>query len=100
MTPTVSELRDQIRVATGRYERLESTAFTKEALAAICDSLDTDVDTDDRPSKDRMRAAIRSAIGLTDDGTADGSRPFRKSELEAIASAVEEPSRSVALSLA
>ncbi len=39
MTQTVNELRNEIRQAVGRYERIESTAFTKEALAALCTTL-------------------------------------------------------------
>ncbi len=82
----MSELRDEIRVSVGRYERVESTAFTKEALAAICDAVDADVDTDQIPPKPEMRAGIREAVPDLDAGESD--RPFRKAELVAISDAV------------
>ncbi|MFC4245694.1 hypothetical protein ACFOZ7_01530 [Natribaculum luteum] len=91
MAQTVDDLRNEIRQAVGRYERIESTAFTKEALAAICDAVDYDVDTDDRPSKPQMRAGILWKIGVIDeDDPASAERPFRKAELEAIAAALED----------
>ena len=37
MGNTVDELRNDIRVSTGRFEREISAAFTKEDLAALCD---------------------------------------------------------------
>lgn len=89
MTRTVDDLRNEIRVAVGRYERIESTAFTKEALAAVCDALDYDVDEDRLPPKSQMRAGILRKIGRLDEadpGRAD--RPFRKAELESIADAL------------
>ena len=82
MTPTVDDLRNEIRESVGRYERVESTAFTKEALAAICAALGEDIDTDRLPSKSQMRSDIRGAIEQADD---ERDRPFRKAELEAIA---------------
>ncbi len=91
MTQTVDDLRNEIRQAVGRYERIESTAFTKEALAAICDAVDYDVDADDRPAKSQMRAGILWKIGVIDeDDPASAERPFRKAELEAIAAALED----------
>ena len=89
MARTVDDLRNEIRTAVGRYERIESTGFTKEALAAICDALDADVETDPIPSKSRMRSGIRRAIDdLDPDDPNSGDRPFRKAELESIAAAV------------
>lgn len=83
---TVDALRNAIRVAVGRYERLESTGFTKEALSAICEAVDADIDVQTTtPSKPAMRAAILAAIGLE----GDGASAFRKAELEAIAEAVD-----------
>ena len=90
MTQTVDDLRNEIRQAVGRYERVESTAFTKESLAAICEAVDYDIDTDRLPSKARMRAGILWKIGeLDEDNPASADRPFRKAELEAIAVALQ-----------
>ena len=90
MAPTVSALRNQIRVATGRYEREVSSAFTKEALAAICDAVDADVDTNSIPPKSEMRAAIHVAIGDAESFTPkDHESPFRKAQLQAIADTIE-----------
>jgi hypothetical protein len=83
--PTVDELRDEIRVAVGRYERRESTAFTKEALAAVCTALDAPVGDGRLPPKAEMRATIRDRVGLD-----AGEGPFRKADLEAVAAALEE----------
>lgn len=88
MSPTVDDLRNEIRESVGRYERIESTGFTKEALAAVCEALDCDLATDPIPSKSRMRAAIRRAVDTGTDPDAD--RPFRKAELEAIAAALRD----------
>jgi hypothetical protein len=91
MSPTVDDLRNEIRVATGRHERLVSTGFTKEALAAICDAFGYDVGDGQLPTKERMRAEIRARVGLADDvdpETAGGT--FRKADLEAIADALRE----------
>ena len=84
MSSTVDDLRNEIRVAVGRYERVESTAFTKEALAAVCEALDCGVATEPTPAKSRMRTAIRRAVDADDD--AGGA--FRKAELEAVAAAL------------
>jgi len=90
MAPTVSALRNQIRVATGRYEREVSSAFTKEALAAICDAVDADIDTDPTPPKSEMRAAILVAIGEAESfAPEDHESAFRKAQLQAIADALE-----------
>ncbi|GGN94332.1 MULTISPECIES: hypothetical protein [Haloarcula] len=90
MSPTVDELRNEIRQAVGRYERIESTAFTKEALAAICEAVGHDVDSNRLPPKPEMRAGILRCIGETeDDDPAVAERPFRKAELTAIAAALD-----------
>lgn len=90
MTQTVDELRNDIRRAVGRYERVESTAFTKEALAALCATVSYDIDTNSLPAKSQMRAGILWTIGERDDDNPDQTaRPFRKAELEAIAVALE-----------
>jgi hypothetical protein len=89
MARTVDDLRNEIRRAVGRYERIESTAFTKEALAAICDAVNYDVDTNRLPSKSRMRAGILWRIDVLDEDDPDSAeRPFRKAELESVAAAL------------
>jgi len=93
MSPTVAALRNQIRVAVGRYERHTSSAFTKEALAAICDHVDADIDTDPTPPKAAMRAAILVAIGETDDADPSAHESaFRKAQLQAIADTLDAQS--------
>lgn len=89
MTETVDDLRNEIRVAVGRYERIESTAFTKEALAAICEAVDYELEGDGRPAKSEMRAGILWKLGeLDSDDPADVDGPFRKAELETIRAAL------------
>ena len=89
MARTVDELRNEIRKGVGRYERVESTAFTKEALAAICDAVNYDIDTTSLPSKSRMRAGVlREIDALDEDDTDDTNRPFRKAELVSIVAAL------------
>jgi hypothetical protein len=91
MSKTVDQLRNEIRVAVDRYERVESTAFTKEALAAICDAVDYDIDQGQYPSKSQMRAGILWRLDrLDDDDSSEADQPFRKAELEAIAAALDE----------
>jgi hypothetical protein len=91
MTPTVDDLRNDIREAVGRYERVESTAFTKEALAAICEAVGYDIDHDRYPTKPQMRAGILYAIGeLESDDPEETQRAFRKAQLVAVAAALEE----------
>ena len=88
MALTVHELRNEIREAVGRHSRIESTAFTKEALAAINEALGGDLDSGRLPPKSQMRAEIAAAVeGL--DTAVDYDRSFRKAELEAIRSALE-----------
>jgi RecJ-like exonuclease len=89
MTKTVHELRNEIRQAVGRFERDVSAGFTKETLAAICEAVDYDVDTNQFPAKAQMRAGILWKIGrLNEDDPDEADRSFRKAELEAIAEAV------------
>lgn len=88
MTRTVDELRNDIRRAVGRHERIETTAFTKEALAAIQATVDVPAGSDSLPPKATMRARILASAPGIDDYT-DADRPFRKAELAAIAEAVE-----------
>lgn len=89
--PTVDELRNEIREGVGRYERIESTAFTKESLAAICEAVGYDIDHDRYPSKPQMRAGILWRVGeLPDDDPEHTQRAFRKAELQAIAAWLRE----------
>ncbi|SFS07787.1 hypothetical protein SAMN05216559_3291 [Halomicrobium zhouii] len=91
MSPTVDALRNEIRVSVGRYEREYSTAFTKEALAAICEAVGYDVDTNRLPSKPQMRAGILWKVGeLDDDDPAATENAFRKGELQAVAEALRD----------
>jgi len=90
MTKTVDELRNEIRVAVGRSDRLVSTAFTKEALAAICERVGYEIGSGSLPSKPQMRAGILAEIGeLESDDPEQAGSAFRKGELEAIAAALE-----------
>ena len=85
MGNTVDELRNDIRVSTGRFEREISAAFTKEDLAALCERVGCEIDHERLPSKSQMRADILSEIGVRDDDEHTGTeRPFRKEELESI----------------
>lgn len=91
MTRTVDELRNDVRLAVGRFERVESTGFTKETLAAICRAVDYDVGAGRLPPKSEMRIAIRRRVGRAggDDQDVDGGA-FRKADLEAIAASLGE----------
>lgn len=89
VTKTVDDLRNEIRAAVGRHERLVSTVFTKEALAAIANAVGHDVDTDSLPSKPQMRAGILHALGELDgDDPDDAPTAFRKHHLQTIADAL------------
>lgn len=91
MAKTVDDLRNEIRVSTGRFEREIAAAFTKEDLAAICEAVGCDIDLDPFPPKPQMRAGILSEIGTRDDDDAsETERPFRKEELESIGEALDE----------
>ena len=88
MSKTVHELRNEIRVGVGRYEREVSSGFTKEALAALCEALDAAVETAVIPGKDVMRQAISEVVDGLDGGRDHGSA-FRKQELAAIAAELD-----------
>ncbi|MDS0261359.1 hypothetical protein NDI56_18315 [Haloarcula sp. S1CR25-12] len=91
MSPTVDDLRNDIRTAVGRFERPESTAFTKETLAAVCEAVGYDIDTDRLPPKPQMRAGILREIGeLDDDDPEQTQGAFRKAQLEAVAAALDD----------
>jgi hypothetical protein len=90
VTRTVHELRNDVRVAVDRFERRGSTGFTKETLAAVCTAVGYEIDTDEFPSKARMRAGILWRVGeLPEDDPEKAPGQFRKAELQAIAAAVE-----------
>ncbi len=88
--PTVDELRNEIRVAVGRFERETTASFTKEDLRDIAAAVGHEVDTSGRlPPKPSMRAGILDRVdGVEADGQGDAERPLRKGELEAIHAAV------------
>lgn len=89
MAPTVDEYRNEIRLAVDRFERPGSMAFTKETLAALCEAVNYDIDTDHLPPKAEMRAGILWQIGLTEEiDVEEADSPFRKAELEAIANEI------------
>jgi len=91
MSPTVDDLRNEIREAVGRYERVESTAFTKEALAAVCEAVGYDIGSNGLPPKSEMRAGILWAIGERDEVDPEATaNAFRKAELEAVAEALRD----------
>ena len=91
MANTVDDLRNEIRRAVGRHERVESTAFTKEALAAVCEAVGYDIDANALPAKAQMRAGVLREIGeIETDDPDEADRPFRKAELEAVANALRE----------
>jgi hypothetical protein len=92
MAQTVDELRNAIRAAVGRFEREGSPAFTKEDLAAVCDAVGYEIETSGRlPPKAELRAGILWKIGVTDAATPEEApSSFRKDELKAIMTAVQE----------
>ncbi|MFC5973286.1 hypothetical protein ACFPYI_18300 [Halomarina salina] len=91
MSPTVHELRNEIRLAVGRYERVEQTGFTKESLAAIAEAVGYTPETVSRPPKGQVRAGIRWKVGLREDDDPDaGGGTFRKADLQAIAEFLRE----------
>ncbi|MFO8115058.1 MAG: hypothetical protein R6U01_06810 [Halorubrum sp.] len=89
MSPTVQELRNAIRVGTGRFEREVNASFTKEELQAICETLGVDIDEAGRPSTTQMRRLIRAHVGIAESPEAADGSTFRKPDLEAIADGVE-----------
>ena len=86
MSPTVHELRNAIRAATGRFEREVEASFTKEELRAICEALD--VDEAGEASTSRMRRLVRVQAGIEESLEAADDSTFRKADLQAIADAV------------
>jgi hypothetical protein len=89
MSPTVHELRNAIRGATGRFEREVEASFTKEELRAICETLG--IEEAGGASTSRMRRLVRVQAGI--DASPDDST-FRKADLQAIADAVGASSES------
>jgi len=87
MSPTVNELRNEIRVAVGRFEREGSAGFTKEDLAAIAETVGHDVGAKPFPAKSEMRVAIRDRVDALD-SSIDADRAFRKAELEPMAASL------------
>jgi hypothetical protein len=85
MSPTVHEIRNAIRVATGRFEREFEASFTKEELQAICEALEVEVDETGRPSTTGMRRLVRVQVGLAESREAADDSTFRKADLRAIA---------------
>jgi hypothetical protein len=85
---TVHEIRNAIRVATGRFEREIEASFTKEELQAICEALEVGVDETDRSSTARMRRLVRVQVGVAESLEAAEDSTFRKAELQAIADGV------------
>lgn len=88
MSPTVRELQNSIRVATGRFEREIKASFTKEELQAICEVLRTNVDKTEQPSTSRMRRSIRAHVGIAESIEAANDSTFLKSDLQVIADEV------------
>ena len=88
MSPTVQEVQNAIRVASGRFERGIKASFTKEELQAICEALGVDVDEDERPSTPQMRQLIRARVGIAESREAADDSTFRKADLQAIADGV------------
>ena len=94
MSPTIHEMRNTIRAATGRFEREFEASFTKEELQAICEALEVDVDESRRPSTTRMRRLIRAQVGVAESLEAADDSTFRKADLQAISDAVGASSES------
>lgn len=88
MSQTVHEIRNAIRVATGRFEREVEASFTKEELQAICEVLEVELGENGRPSTSRMRQEIKVRIGTAESLEAAGDSTLRKADLQAVADAV------------
>ena len=88
MSPTVHEVRNAIRVATGRFEREFEASFTKEELQAICEALEIDIAEAGRPSTALMRRLIRAQVGTAESLEVADDSAFRKADLQAIADGV------------
>jgi hypothetical protein len=85
MSPTVHDLRNQIRAEVGRFEREVDAQFTKEELAAIAKEVGYAPDGSPPPSKSQMRAGIRWRVELSETAEAASDGSFNKEELDAIA---------------
>ena len=93
MSPTVDELRNDIRTTVGRHERIEQVGFTKEELQAIAVAVGYLSESASRPSKARMRAGIRWRLGRREDDDPEGGRSgLKKDELLAVAAALDASS--------
>jgi hypothetical protein len=88
VSPTVREIRNAIRVATGRFEREADTSFTKEELRAVCRALGVDVGEATRSSTAQMRRRIRARVGIAESLETADDATFRKADLQAIAEGV------------
>lgn len=88
MSPTVNEIRNAIRVATGRFEREVEASFTKEELQAVCEALEIAVDGTGWPSTARMRRLIRVQVGIAESPEVADESTLRKADLQAIADEV------------
>jgi hypothetical protein len=88
VSPTVHEIRNAIRGATGRFEREIEATFTKEELRAICAALEVGIDGGERPSTTWMRRQIRARVGVAASPGGAAETTFRKAELRAIADAL------------
>jgi hypothetical protein len=88
MSSTVHEIRNAIRVTTGRFERDIDASFTKEELQAICEGLGIVVDEAERPSTTRMRRRIRTQVGVAESLETADDASFRKADLQAITEGV------------
>jgi hypothetical protein len=84
VSPTVHELRNAIRAATGRFEREVDASFTKEELRAICETLGVDLAGSERPSTAEMRRLVRTRVGIAASPETAEDGTFRKDELQAI----------------
>ena len=89
MSHTVQELRNAIRVATGRFEREVTASFTKEELQAVCEAVGVDVNEEEQPSTSQMRRLIRAYVGIAESPEVADDSTFRKDDLQAIADGVE-----------
>ncbi|OSO94395.1 hypothetical protein B9H04_14340 [Halorubrum ezzemoulense DSM 17463] len=88
MSPTVQELRNAIRVATGRFEREVKASFTKEELQAVCEALGVDVGEAGRSSTSQMRRLIRVQVDIAESLESASGSTFRKADLQALADEV------------
>ncbi|MFD1572224.1 hypothetical protein [Halorubrum laminariae] len=88
MSPTVHEVRNEIRSATGRFEREFEASFTKEELQAICEALEVDIGEVERPATSQMRRHIRAETGIAESLEAADDSTFRKADLQVIAERV------------